>query len=189
MKRVIFLFCLAAMTVGGVCNLRAEEAAPPPALNVPAAAVNVTDPAAATQAWLDTVPADKRARSDAYFEGGYWLLLWDFLLSAAILIFILSSRISARLRDWAERTTRFKAMQIVLYAIPFILLSSVLTFPLAAYEGFFREHQYGMATQTFGPWFGEQLIGLAVLLIGLSIFLVVLYAVFRRAPRSHGEAA
>ena len=27
------------------------------------------DPAAATQAWLDTVQADKRAKSDAYFEG------------------------------------------------------------------------------------------------------------------------
>ena len=29
------------------------------------------DPAAATQAWLDSVPRDKREKSDAYFEGGY----------------------------------------------------------------------------------------------------------------------
>ena len=27
------------------------------------------DPAAATRAWLETVPAEKRARSDASFEG------------------------------------------------------------------------------------------------------------------------
>ena len=28
------------------------------------------DPAAATQAWLDSVPQEKREKSDAYFEGG-----------------------------------------------------------------------------------------------------------------------
>ncbi len=28
------------------------------------------DPAAATQAWLATVPKDHREKSDAYFEGG-----------------------------------------------------------------------------------------------------------------------
>jgi hypothetical protein len=25
------------------------------------------------------VPPEQRARSDAYFEGGYWLILWDFV--------------------------------------------------------------------------------------------------------------
>src|SRR5436309_6052191 len=75
-----------------------------------------TDPATATRAWLDTVPADKKARSDAYFEGGYWLLLWNYLVSAAIAIFLLASGLSARVRDWAERRTRFKAMQVTVYA-------------------------------------------------------------------------
>src|SRR6266571_8736707 len=65
------------------------------------------DPAEATQAWLATVPADKRAKSDAYFEGGYWLLLWDFLLGVVISTFLLASRLSARLRDFAERMTEF----------------------------------------------------------------------------------
>src|SRR6266404_7933968 len=64
------------------------------------------DPAEATRAWLATVPADKRAKSDAYFEGGYWLILWNFLLTAAISILLLQSRISARLRDFAERVCR-----------------------------------------------------------------------------------
>ena len=72
------------------------------------------DPAAATQAWLATVPAEKRAKSNAYFEGGYWLILWNFLLSAAIFVFLLTSHISARLRDFAERVTRFKTLQVVL---------------------------------------------------------------------------
>src|SRR6266513_247076 len=143
-----------------------------------------TDPATATRAWLDTVPADKRARSDAYFEGGYWLILWNFLLSTAISIFLLASRISARLRDFAERRSRFKALQVILYAIPFLLLIYVLGFPLHVYENFFREHAYGMATQNFGQWIGEQMKFIVVNLIVTSLLLVGLYAVFRRAPRT-----
>jgi len=159
------------------------DPAPRPASVAPNIAPN-TDPATATGIWLATVPADKRAKSDAYFEGGYWLILWDFLLGAAISILLLSSRISAKLRDFAERTTRFKALQIALYAIPYILFTAILTFPLTVYEGFFREHQYGLATQTFGPWFGEQLMALVVILIAVTILLIVLYWVFRRAPRT-----
>src|SRR5712692_3219959 len=75
------------------------------------------DPAAATKAWLNTVPADKRAKSDAYFEGGYWLLLWNFLVGAAIAVFLLASKFSAQLRDFAERVTGSKTLQTAIYAI------------------------------------------------------------------------
>ena len=143
-----------------------------------------TDPATATRAWLDTVPADKKAKSDAYFEGGYWLILWNFLVNAAIAIFLLASGISARIRDWAERLIRFKAIQVALYGIVFLLLVAVLSFPLSVYEGFYREHQYGMATQTFGPWFIDHLKGLGFALIGLPILLIVVYSVFRKAPNT-----
>ena len=185
MKRAILILCLFIGFGLSALPVRAQESpAPALTLNVPAAAVAANDPAAATRAWLDTVPPDKRARSDAYFEGGYWLLLWDFLLAAAISIFLLQSRISARLRDIAEGITRFKWLQVWLYALPFVLISAILTFPLTVYESFVREHQYGMATQTFGPWFGEQVIGLIVALVFLPVLLVVLYWVFRAAPKS-----
>jgi len=39
---------------------------------------------AATEAYLAQIPASARSRSDAYFEGGYWLILWDFLYGAAL---------------------------------------------------------------------------------------------------------
>ena len=93
------------------------------------------DPVAATQAWLATVPQDKREKSDAYFEGGYWLILWNFLLVAGISIFLLASRISSRLRDFAERICRGSlSLQVVLYAIPYFLLVAALTFPLTVYQ-------------------------------------------------------
>jgi STE24 endopeptidase len=149
--------------------------------------VQALDPAAATQAWLAIVPKDEREKSDAYFEGGYWLILWNFLLIAAISIFLLASQISARLRDFSERICRGSwqlPLQVVLYAVPYFLIVATLSFPLIVYEHFFREDQYGFATQSFVPWFREQLIGLGIAIVAGSILLIGLYAVFRRAPRT-----
>jgi STE24 endopeptidase len=183
MRTRLALLLLTAISLFG--SPATTPAQPPPAsLTTPAKAQETFDPAAATKAWLESVPAEKREKSDAYFEGGYWLILWDYLLSAAIAIFLLASRFSARLRDFAERKTRFKAMQVVLYMVPYVVIVAVLSFPLSVYEGYFREHAYGLATQSFGPWFREQLIGLGVALVGTAILTIVLYAVFRRAPRT-----
>jgi STE24 endopeptidase len=61
---------------------------------------------------------------------------------------------------------------------------ALLSFPLNLYENFYREHRYGFATQSFAPWFREQLIALGVTLFIGTILLIVLYAVFRRVPRT-----
>lgn len=181
---VLFLALALSLLTAAPSSLLAQETSPSPTAAPAPSIAPGTDPATATRAWLDTVPPDKRAKSDAYFEGGYWLILWNYLLNAAIAMFLLSSGISARLRDWAERHTRFKAMQVVHYAIAFLIINAVLTFPLSIYEGFYREHQYGLATQAFGGWFGDQLKGLGFALIGLPILLIIVYSVFRKAPRT-----
>src|ERR1700716_3238214 len=114
MKSLVLVFLLVLSFLGAIPSALSQGASPSPTA-VPAPSIAPgTDPATATRAWLDTVPPDKKAKSDAYFEGGYWLILWNYLVNAAIAIFILSSGISARLRDWAERHTRFKAMQVAL---------------------------------------------------------------------------
>lgn len=180
--RLIILLLAFLLLHGG--PLPAASARTPLSLTTATPAAAALDPAAATRAWLETVPADKRARSDAYFEGGYWLLLWNFLLGAAISIFLLASGFSARLRALAEGTTRFQSLQVALYAVFYVLIVFVLSFPLGVYSDYFREHAYGLATQSFGPWFREQLIGLAVALVAATIGLTILYAFFRRAART-----
>jgi len=72
------------------------------------------DADAATEAYMAMIPAAAKARSDAYFEGGYWLILWDFLYASAMMLLLLSARWSAKMRDLAARITRFKWLQTFL---------------------------------------------------------------------------
>ena len=182
--RSLLLLSVVCLT-SAVQPLRAQESSPAPsATPIVAPYPADADAATATRAWLNTVPAEQHAKSDAYFEGGYWLILWNLILGAAIALLLLNLRISARMRDFAERTTRFKALQVAIYGIIYVLLVALLESPLNIYEHYFREHAYGLSNQTFGAWLGEQGKGLIVMLIAISVLLALLYTVFRRAPRT-----
>jgi len=63
----------------------------------------------------------------------------------------------------------------------FVLVSFVLNMPLVIYTDYFREHQYGLATQDFGGWFGDAIKQLLVSAIVLPLVLVAVYAAVRRA--------
>jgi STE24 endopeptidase len=182
-------FVLSVLLAGfGVATVLAQPAIQPSVdiTKVPAAAQPSAhfDADAATEAYMAMIPPEATARSNAYFEGGYWLILWDFLCASAISILLLNLRWSARMRDLAERITRFKWLQTLLYWVEYLLLTSVLGFPLAFYEGYVREHKYGLATQSFGPWMGDQGKGLLVGLVLGGIAVVGLFAIVRRLSRT-----
>src|SRR5436305_11569780 len=180
----------ASASVGTGCpsalasSSRVSAAIPPP---VPAAAQAPPpgghfDPVAATEAYLATLSPAARARSDAYFEGGYWLQLWSFLYGLGVAWLLLGTGLSVRMRNLAERVTRSGFVHSLVYGAEYIVATALLGFPLAAYEGYFREHQYGMSNLTFPGWLAEAGKGLALGVVFGSVAIAVLYAAFRRAP-------
>jgi len=180
------LLSLAALSVFAQPNPAPAAPITSPKLIVPPAAQPSPqfDVEKATEAYLAQIPPAAKARSDAYFEGGYWLILWDFLYGAVICWILLRFRWSAGMRDRAEKITRFKPLQTFLYFLQYLIVTTILGFPLAWYEGFFREHQYGMATQTFGPWMGDQGKELLVGLVLGGIVTMLLFGVVRWLPRT-----
>jgi STE24 endopeptidase len=158
----------------------------PDVIQVPAAAQPSEhfDVDAATDAYLAQIPATARVRSDAYFEGGYWLILWDFLYGAVLYVILLHFGWSAAMRNLAERLTRFKPLQTFIYWTEFLIVTTILSASLAMYEGYFRERQYGLVTQTLVPWLGDQLIMLLVNVVLGGVVCMALFGVVRRLPRT-----
>ena len=152
------------------------------ALPLASHAADAFDPAAATAAYLARIPAEARARSDAYFEGGYWLILWNLVVSVGLAWLLLRTGLSVKLRDFAERRFQRRWLQVATYALGYIVLMTILELPWGYYTGFLREHQYHMSNLTAAGWFGEQLKGLVVGLVLTTPVLMLLYWAIRRSP-------
>jgi STE24 endopeptidase len=171
-----------------VCSLflSAQTSAPnaPPSPSVASQNGPAFDVNAAVEAYLAKMPPERRAQSNAYFEGGYWLQLWDFLYSVIVMLLLLRMRWSAKMRDLAEHITRFRPLQTAIYWIQFIVVVSVLMFPLSLYEGYFREHKYGLLNQTFGPWMRDQAVGLGVAVVLGAILMVPLFGLVRKLGKN-----
>ena len=148
-----------------------------------ASAAQGFDVETATRAYLDTLQGAARAKSDAYFEGGYWLPLWGALISVITYGLMLHFGWSAKWSCWAGRVTKGRWLQPALYALPFTLAGALLTFPWTLYVAFFREHQYGMSNQSFLEWFTEWTILLGVGTVIGAIFFAIIYAVIRNSPK------
>jgi STE24 endopeptidase len=133
----------------------------------------------ATDAYLKQVSGAAREKSDAYFEGGYVLQLVDFLYAMAVAAALLWLGIAAGIRDWAQERTHSRTTQVLIYAAAYVTLTTIAAFPLTLYEGFFREHAYGLSNQSFWAWAGDFGIQFAVTLISALIVLPILYAAIR----------
>ncbi len=138
----------------------------------------------ATRAWLDTLQGPARAKSDAYFEGGYWLIVWGTLVSVLTDGLLLNFRFTAKLRTFAESKFKRRVPVIWLTALGYSLVGWLLTLPWSIYTGFVREGQYGLMNQTFGAWMFDALKGLAISLVIAPLIIAAIYAVIRRYPKN-----
>src|SRR5262249_25058476 len=75
-------------------------------------------------------------------------------------------------------------LQTAVYGAIYIILTTVLAFPLSVYTDFFREHQYGMANQDFGGWFGDWLKALGLSVVLACPLMMALVGTVRRLPRT-----
>ncbi len=138
---------------------------------------------AASRAYLDTLSGAARAKSDAYFEGGYWITLWSALVAVASYLVMLRLGWSATWRDLAERITRRRFLQAMLYSVPFVIVGALLTAVWEIYVSFVREKHYGLMNQSFGGWLGEQGIVIGVNTLIMAVLIGVVFALIRWSPR------
>ena len=133
----------------------------------------------ATNAYLSRVSGEARAKSDSYFEGGYVLTFVDALYAIAVSALLLFLRISSRMRKIAEGFTRSRFLQVPIYIAQYLVLTTVLSLPLSIYEGYFREHAYGLSNQNFLQWSGDFAKDFALSLIAFALLGTLVYSAIR----------
>ena len=99
------LALLVSIAVFGTVATSAQPAIQPtvditriPAAAQPSPSFNVND---ATEAYMAMMPPAAVERSNAYFEGGYWLILWDFLYASAVCLIVLNTRWTYSIGTWS----------------------------------------------------------------------------------------
>jgi STE24 endopeptidase len=142
------------------------------------------DPAAATAAYMATLPAAGHAKATAYTHGGHWLLLWSCLVSLAAAWLIVRTGLIARAQAGLERRKPRLVLVSMAAAAIFTALDFVFELPWQAYATWWREKAYGLTSQAFSGWLGEQLIELVLTVVVTALFVAALYALIRRAPRT-----
>jgi Zn-dependent protease with chaperone function len=155
---------------------------PAPQLTVPPEADwgPTFDVGRATDAYIATIPAAERAKSDAYFEGGYWIGLWSTLITVALCLLLLRFRFAARIRDAVAARGRGPWLQSLAVAAAFLLALSILSLPWALYTDYFREHQYAMSNYTLGSFLGEWALNTAISTAFIALALSGFYRLVRR---------
>ncbi|HVR94601.1 MAG TPA: hypothetical protein VHI75_12250, partial [Casimicrobiaceae bacterium] len=133
--RLAFRLACILVLAGSTVAISAADAAVvrdlPPGLHVPETAMAgpAFDVDRATAAWLDTLSPEQRSLSDSYFEGGYWIQLWNLLYGLGVVAALLLSGFSRRMRDLAERISIRPMISVAIYGAFFVVVSFVLGLP------------------------------------------------------------
>ena len=147
-------------------------------------ASKIKEPVAATKAYLDSVPLERREKTKAYAHGNYFLDIVEFLFSSAILLWFVISGLSARFRNFAQRVTKNPSLQTAIYWFQFFVAITLIQFPLNIYSSYYREKKYDLLTQSFSHWLSDQAIGFLLGAFLGAVLLMALYTVLRKTPRT-----
>ena len=112
-RRVAAILLLQALLSGWCAGMAAAQDAPPVQLGPRAAPTTqiqvgtlpvmdttpAFDAAKATERYLAKIKGEARARSNAYFEGGYWLKLLDLVYALGVAALLLFTPLSTPIRD------------------------------------------------------------------------------------------
>jgi STE24 endopeptidase len=172
--------CLLALCVG-ISSHKAfaqTPAASPSASATPAAIQS----ALASQTTQYMLPPDKLAKSKALYELRGKLRIIDTAYSLIVLLAILSLGVAAKYRDWAERVSKHRFVQALIFVPLFIFTLTVLGLPLDAYQQHISR-EYGLSVQGWGSWFGDVLKGEAISLIVGTLLIWLFNLLIRKSPR------
>jgi STE24 endopeptidase len=185
---VVVALCLAAAVAWGlVANerpvpARAKDSVAP--VDASWADALPADAARATQAYLDRIPADMRARGEDYAGTRFVVLSAHLVTLVAATILFLFTGAAARLRALTTRVGGPRLLQDALFALVYFTLLYALTLPVSTYAGFVRPRAFGFSAEGYGAWLADDITNFAVLTSFYVVGMVAIFALIRTHPRT-----
>ncbi|HZD32512.1 MAG TPA: M48 family metallopeptidase [Candidatus Angelobacter sp.] len=112
-----------------------------------------------------------------------WLGMTDAVIGFLLLVALLVTGWTARLRDWSYHLGgQHYFFAVFLYVLMFSLIMKALSAPLDFY-GYRTERRYDLSNQKLGAWLWDELKGWLLGLVMGAIVVELIYAIIRIAPQ------
>ena len=190
MKRIAFLFVLLLVPIlfTEMSSRASAQSAPgavssnPPSEASPSSGTSSAQNKPETRITAYTLPPDLYRKAHNRGRINFATRIAGFFYGLLVLWFILLRRLSAKFRDWAERVTRFRFVQAIVFTLLLVLTISVLQLPLDIFEEIVSK-VYKISVQTWPSWIADWAKAQLVTVIIGSLLVWILYAIIRKSPR------
>src|SRR5262245_30528584 len=107
-----------------------------------------------------------------------------FVLNAVLLIYLLTSQSTFRIRDLAQRLTPegWPSLTVLGYFVVVGGMFTVIQLPLDFFSGYFLEHRFGLSRQKLSSWMFDQLKGLILGAVLGILSAEIVYGLMRYRP-------
>lgn len=129
-----------------------------------------------------TLPPEKYEKAVTYSKIRYRLHFIGVAYALIVLFAMVSMRVAPRFRNLAERVSRRRFVQAIVF-VPLVLLTfDLVQLPLDAY-GHRLAVRYDISVQGWASWLWDWAKGELVAFVLASLLVYILYGVIRRSPR------
>jgi STE24 endopeptidase len=112
-----------------------------------------------------------------------WLSLTDAVIGFALLVVLLVTGWTGKLRDWSYLgANQHYFLAVFLYVLMFSVIAKVINAPFD-FIGFRLEHQYHLSNQKLRSWLWDECKGWLVSLVLGTIMVELIYGIIRVAPQ------
>jgi len=175
--RSIALFAFACLSTA-LAGQTAPMASPSTSQSAPNSSASSSAPAQAEF----TLSPEKYRQAVEYSRAKYTHYFVNQFYAIVVLLLVLAWKLGPRFRNWAERASRRRFVQVLIYAPLLLLAVDLLTAPSDIWDQWL-ERKFGLSVQGWGSWTGDWFKNQIITLIVGTILVWILYAVIRRSPR------